>query len=239
MKAVIASQDVSEAQIKEVLDATPAMTGSDWVKNVTTPQPYTVEPQGELKHTVVAIDCGIKTNIVRIFQRLGCRVHVVPASTDARTILSMAPDGVFVSNGPGDPASVSYVIDTVKACFGKVPVFGICLGHQIIGLALGGETYKLKFGHHGANHPVKDLLNQRVGITSQNHGFCVNFESLPFDEVELIDLNLNDQTVEGIRHRQWPIISYQHHPEAAPGPHDAQYLFEHFLDLMESFKVNS
>jgi carbamoyl-phosphate synthase small subunit len=168
--------------------------------------------------------------------RLGCEVHVFPASVTLKEIEAVRPDGLFISNGPGDPAAVGYVINTVRQTFGKMPIFGICLGHQILGLALGGKTYKLKFGHHGANHPVKDLLDQRIGITSQNHGFCVDFKSLKPGDVELIDVNLNDQTVEGIRHKKYPILSVQHHPEAAPGPHDAQYLFKHFIEMMESSK---
>ena len=155
-----------------------------------------------------------------------------PAKTSHSDILACDPDGVFVSNGPGDPAAVPYVIETVRQLLGKLPIFGICLGHQIIGLALGGKTYKLKFGHHGANHPVKDLLTQRIGITSQNHGFCVDIDSLSKEQVELIDINLNDKTVEGIRHKTYPLYSVQHHPEAAPGPHDAQYLFEDFIAMM-------
>ena len=138
-----------------------------------------------------------------------------------------------MSNGPGDPAAVSYVIETVRKLLGNLPIFGICLGHQILGLALGGQTYKLKFGHHGANHPVKDLLDNRIGITSQNHGFCVDVKSFKSGEVEIIDVNLNDQTVEGLRHKKFPLLSVQHHPEAAPGPHDAQYLFKHFIKMME------
>ena len=160
-------------------------------------------------------------------------VEVFPATTNADEILSAKPDGVFVSSGPGDPAAVTYVIDTVKAILGKVPVFGICLGHQIICLALGAKTYKLKFGHHGANHPVKDLLDNRICITSQNHGFCVDEASLSQEDVELININLNDQTLEGIRHKKMPVISFQYHPEAAPGPHDAGYLFDYFIEIMD------
>jgi len=163
-------------------------------------------------------------------------VHVFPAHASADEIRAVNPDGLFISNGPGDPAAVPYVAETVRQLLGTMPIFGICLGHQIIGLALGGRTYKLKFGHHGANHPVKDLLDNRIGITSQNHGFCVDIESLGKDEVELIDVNLNDHTLEGIRHKRHPILSFQHHPEAAPGPHDAQYLFQYFIEMMEKHK---
>ena len=189
------------------------------------------------KYKVAAIDCGIKYNILRILTDLGCEVHVFPADATVEEIDAIAPDGLFLSNGPGDPAAVSCVIDTVRQCVGKLPIFGICLGHQILGLALGGRTYKLKFGHHGANHPVKDLLDNRIGITSQNHGFCVDIKSLPSAEVEVIAINLNDQTLEGMRHKKYPILSFQHHPEAAPGPHDAQYLFKYFIEMMEKHKV--
>jgi len=163
-------------------------------------------------------------------------VHIFPASATAKEIASINPDGVFISNGPGDPAAVTYVVDTLKELFGKYPIFGICLGHQMTGLALGGKTFKLKFGHHGSNHPVKDMLDNRIGITSQNHGFCVDIDSLSQDDVEMIDINLNDQTLEGMRHKKMPILSFQHHPEAAPGPHDARYLFDYFIDMMEKNK---
>ncbi|MBZ0165489.1 MAG: carbamoyl phosphate synthase small subunit, partial [Candidatus Omnitrophica bacterium] len=179
---------------------------------------------------------GIKFNILRILNALDCEVHVFPASATAEEILAIKPDGLFVSNGPGDPAAVTYVVDTLKKLAGPLPTFGICLGHQMLGLAMGGETYKLKFGHHGANHPVKDLLDGRIGITSQNHGFCVDLKSLKANEIEMIDVNLNDQTLEGLRHKKLPILSIQHHPEAAPGPHDAQYLFKHFIEMMEKGK---
>src|SRR3989344_8155048 len=188
------------------------------------------------KYKVAAIDCGMKRNILRILESLGCEVHVFPAGASVKDINAIHPDGLFISNGPGDPAAVSGVIDTVRQCVGKVPIFGICLGHQILGLALGGKTYKLKFGHHGANHPVKDLLGNRIGITSQNHGFCVDIASLSPSDVEMVDMNLNDKTLEGMRHKKFPILSFQHHPEAAPGPRDAQYLFKYFIEMMEHAK---
>ncbi len=238
MKAIISTKDFDAASLSKKLNKIPSMEGSDWVCEVTTKTKYVWKEEGSQKllYKVAAIDCGIKFNILRILTRLGCEVHVFPAKTSAKDIKAIDPDGIFISNGPGDPAAVSYVAETVKEFFGKFPVFGICLGHQILGLALGGKTYKLKFGHHGINHPAKDLLNGRIGITSQNHGFCVDIESLSKDDIELININLNDQTLEGIRHKKWPIFSFQHHPEAAPGPHDAQYLFDYFIDMMKKNK---
>ena len=228
MRAIISTEDFDPKSLAEKIKKVPSMEGADWVKEVTTPKPYVrqaaIQPA---KYKVAAIDCGIKFNILRILNGLGCDVHVFPAGVGADAIMAVKPDGLFVSNGPGDPAAVTGVIKTVRQCLGKLPIFGICLGHQILGLALGGKTYKLKFGHHGANHPVKDLVEDRIGITSQNHGFCVDIKSFPAGEVEMIDLNLNDKTVEGLRHKKYPVYSVQHHPEAAPGPHDAQYLFRH------------
>jgi carbamoyl-phosphate synthase small subunit len=183
--------------------------------------------------SVVAMDCGMKQNILRILHACGCAVTVVPATSTAEEILSYQPDGVFLSNGPGDPEGVPYVIETVKELIGKKPIFGICLGHQILGLALGGSTFKLKFGHRGANHPVKDLRTERISITAQNHGFCVNMDSLDESFIEVTHINLNDGTLEGLAHRQLPIYSVQYHPEASPGPHDAHSLFRGFLgDMM-------
>ena len=181
---------------------------------------------------VVAFDCGIKWNILRKLVEAGCDVTVVPAETSAARVLGMAPDGIFLSNGPGDPEGVPYLVDNVRKLIGTKPIFGICLGHQILGLALGGRTYKLKFGHHGGNQPVKDLTTGKVEITTQNHGFAVDIASIPDKEVELTHINLNDRTVEGMRHRQLPIFSVQYHPEASPGPHDASYLFQRFVDMM-------
>ncbi|MEK6569598.1 MAG: glutamine-hydrolyzing carbamoyl-phosphate synthase small subunit [candidate division NC10 bacterium] len=181
---------------------------------------------------VVAFDCGIKWNILRKLVEAGCDVTVVPAETSAARVLGMVPDGIFLSNGPGDPEGVPYLIDNIRKLIGTKPIFGICLGHQILGLALGGRTYKLKFGHHGGNQPVKDLTTGKVEITTQNHGFAVDIASIPDKEVELTHINLNDRTVEGMRHRQLPIFSVQYHPEASPGPHDASYLFQRFVDMM-------
>jgi len=184
------------------------------------------------KYRVVAYDFGIKQNILRLLVDHQCEVVVVPASTMAEDVLAMGPDGVFLSNGPGDPEPMGYAVENVKKLLGRVPVFGICLGHQVCGLALGGKTFKLKFGHHGSNHPVQNLLTQKVEITAQNHGFCVDPESLPSSEVEVTHLNLNDHTNEGLRHKSLPLFSVQYHPEASPGPHDSHYLFQSFVKMM-------
>ncbi|MGE5217227.1 MAG: carbamoyl phosphate synthase small subunit, partial [Chloroflexota bacterium] len=184
---------------------------------------------------VVAYDYGIKYNILRNLAEAGCRVRVVPAATPAEDVLALKPDGIFLSNGPGDPDAVPYAKENVEKLIGKKPIFGICLGHQIMGLALGGKTYKLKFGHHGGNQPVMDLTTRKVEITSQNHGFAVDADSLK-GAVEVTHLNLNDNTVEGLAHRELPIFSVQYHPESSPGPHDANYLFTRFTDLMAKQK---
>jgi carbamoyl-phosphate synthase small subunit len=184
------------------------------------------------RYRVVAYDFGIKQNILRLFVDHGCDVTVVPAKTSAEDVLALKPDGVFLSNGPGDPEPVTYAVANIRKLLGRAPIFGICLGHQLCGLALGGRTFKLKFGHHGANHPVKNLLTQKIEITSQNHGFCVDPDSLPSSDVEITHVNLNDHTNEGMRHRSLPLFSVQYHPEASPGPHDARYLFDQFLNLM-------
>jgi carbamoyl-phosphate synthase small subunit len=184
------------------------------------------------RYRVVAYDFGIKQNILRMLVDHGCDVTVVPAKTSAEDVLALKPDGVFLSNGPGDPEPITYAVANIRKLLGRAPIFGICLGHQLCGLALGGRTFKLKFGHHGANHPVKNLLTQKIEITSQNHGFCVDPDSLPSSEVEITHVNLNDHTNEGMRHRSLPLFSVQYHPEASPGPHDARYLFGQFLNLM-------
>ncbi len=189
-------------------------------------------PQGE-RYRVVAYDFGIKQNILRLLVDHGCDVTVVPANTLAEDVLAMKPQGVFLSNGPGDPEPISYAISNIRKLTGRVPIFGICLGHQLCGLALGGKTFKLKFGHHGSNHPVKNLLTEKVEITAQNHGFCVDPDSLPSSDVEITHINLNDHTNEGMRHRSLPLFSVQYHPEASPGPHDARYLFDDFITLMD------
>jgi carbamoyl-phosphate synthase small subunit len=185
---------------------------------------------------VVAYDFGIKQNILRMLTREGCRVTVVPAETTAVEVLGMKPDGVFLSNGPGDPEPVDYAVKAIRDMLGRVPVFGICLGHQLCGLALGGKTYKLKFGHHGGNHPVKNNATGKVEITAHNHNFAFDPDSINANEVELTHVDLNDQTLEGLRHKMLPLFSVQYHPEAAPGPHDSHYLFRDFRKMMEEWK---
>ena len=189
-------------------------------------------PEARQRYRVVAYDFGIKQNILRLLVDHNCDVTVVPAKTSAEDVLALKPHGVFLSNGPGDPEPIGYAIANIRKLLGRVPIFGICLGHQLCGLALGGKTFKLKFGHHGSNHPVMNLLTQKVEITAQNHGFCVDPDSLPPSDVEITHVNLNDHTNEGMRHRSLPLFSVQYHPEASPGPHDARYLFDDFIALM-------
>jgi carbamoyl-phosphate synthase small subunit len=181
---------------------------------------------------VVAYDFGIKQNILRILVDSHCDVQIVPARTPAEDVLAMKPDGVFLSNGPGDPEPITYAVENIRKLLGRVPVFGICLGHQLCGLALGGRTYKLKFGHHGSNHPVKNMRTGHIEITAQNHGFVVDPDSLPASDVEITHVNLNDYTNEGMRHRSLPLFTVQYHPEASPGPHDSHYLFRSFTEMM-------
>ncbi|PWU09844.1 MAG: carbamoyl phosphate synthase small subunit [Verrucomicrobia bacterium] len=189
-------------------------------------------PLPEAKYPIVAYDLGMKRNILRSLRRSGFKVRVVPAETSAKEILDTKPKGVFLSNGPGDPATLNYVMENVRALAPQIPIFGICLGHQILGRAFGGNTFKLKFGHHGANQPVKDLRTGKISITSQNHGFAVAPDSLP-SNIEITHINLNDGTVAGLRHREYPTFSVQYHPEASPGPHDGNYLFRQFFDMVE------
>ncbi|MFH1771649.1 MAG: glutamine-hydrolyzing carbamoyl-phosphate synthase small subunit [Candidatus Omnitrophota bacterium] len=238
MKAAISTDDVDDKALIEQVRNSKGLLGVDLVKEVTIDKPYNYNDKGD--HKVVVLDCGVKLNILRELSRLNCHVTVVPVKTSAKEILGLNPDGILLSNGPGDPAAVTCAIETVKELIKPLAIshlpfaiMGICLGHQILGLALGGKTYKLKFGHHGANHPVKDLNTNKVSITSQNHGFCVDMDSLPKDDFEITHVNLNDQTLEGIRHKKLPIFSVQFHPESAPGPHDARYLFGEFINLMK------
>src|SRR6266513_1994381 len=246
MRGVISTTDLDGASLVSKAKASPSMVGLDLASRVSTgfrydwnePSPDIFEAEGRRdrpapRFRVVAYDYGIKHNILRRLVDVGCKVTVVPAATPASDVLELKPDGVFLSNGPGDPEPVEYAAKAVRELMGRVPVFGICLGHQIIGLALGGKTYKLKFGHHGANHPVLNLETQKVEITAQNHGFAVDPDSLKASEVALTHMNLNDQTLEGLRHKSQPLFSVQYHPEASPGPHDAAYLFERFRKLME------
>jgi carbamoyl-phosphate synthase small subunit len=251
MRAVISTQDVDPDVLTKRANEIPSMAGQNLAQVVTTQEPYRWEDNrpayinpdvSPLDHTiwrfrrekpsVVAFDFGIKFNIIRLLSDAGFEVIVVPGFTKAATIQALEPDGIFLSNGPGDPEPVDDGIDTIRTLLDYRPMFGICLGHQIVGLALGGKTFKLKFGHRGANQPVKNLKSGRVEITSQNHGFAVDLETLDEKDVEITHINLNDNTLEGFRHRKLPIFSVQYHPEASPGPHDARYLFDEFKDLM-------
>jgi carbamoyl-phosphate synthase small subunit len=237
MKAVLSTVDLNEESLLKKVKASPGLVGIDLVKDVICDRPYVWNTTG--KYKVVVLDCGIKFNTLRILEQRGCKVVVVPAKTEPSEISDMKPDGLLLSNGPGDPAAVSYVINTVRQLLDKLPIFGICLGQQMLGLALGGKTYKLKFGHHGGNHPVKDLRTGKVSITVQNHGFCVDIDSLNKKDVEITHINLNDNTLEGIRHKKLPVFSVQFHPEAGPGPHDAVYLFDQFIGSMRSRKARA
>jgi len=236
LKAVLSTQDLDEKSLVKKAKNSRGLIGVDLVKGVTGNKKYSWDEGKGKRHKVVVIDCGVKYNILRKLAEHDCQVSVVPAQTSAEDILKMKPDGLLLSNGPGDPAAVNYVIETTKQLIGKLPIFGICLGHQILGLAFGGKTLKLKFGHHGANHPVKDLKTGKVSITAQNHGFCVDIDSLKKKDIEITHINLNDNTLEGMRHKKLPIFSVQFHPEASPGPHDAGYLFDEFIRLMKKRK---
>ncbi len=238
LRGYLSTVDTDPAAVVAKAQASPGMVGRDLVRVVSTDRPFQwpAEPgvAGTLSRSyhIVAYDYGVKHNLLRELAQRGCRLTVVPATFPAAEVLELKPDGVFLSNGPGDPAALDYAVANVRALLGKTPLFGVCLGHQLMGLAVGGATYKLKFGHHGVNQPVKHLATGQVEITSQNHGFAVDPASLP-PEVEITHLNLNDGTVEGLRHRDVPAFSVQYHPEAAPGPHDAQYLFDQFIALVE------
>jgi len=249
MKAVIATGDQDADTLVQRARDWAGLEGRDMVARVTTKASYGWQDNGPVEGAgypdqekqqfkVVAFDFGIKFNQLRILSRKGCSVQVVPATTTADEVLALEPDGVFLSNGPGDPAGVDGVINNIRTLLPHKPIFGICLGHQILGLAYGGSTFKLKFGHRGGNQPVKDLQTGRVEITSQNHGFCVDPDSLP-PSVEVTHINLNDNSLEGMRHTEFRAFSVQYHPEHAPGPHDAEYLFDRFIDLMKEERNSS
>ena len=253
MKAILSTEDLDHARLIEKAQASPGLIGRDLVKEVTCEKSYqwleTNDPQFvdhysppstfHFQPKVVVMDFGVKFNILRSLREWGCEVIVLPASASTESILSYRPDGILLSNGPGDPEGVPYAIKTVQELIGKKPIFGICLGHQLLGLALGGKTFKLKFGHRGANQPVKDLRTGKVSITSQNHGFSVDPDSLDPEEIELTQINLNDQTLEGMRHLQLPIFSVQYHPEASPGPRDTQDLFGEFVKMMRLYSKSA
>ena len=252
MKGVVSTRDLDPASLVQKAREWPGLIGLDMVARVTCTEPYgwadnhpvpgtgfaTAQMGIAKPYHVVAFDFGIKYNQLRILTEKGCRVQVVPATTSAATVLAMNPDGIFLSNGPGDPEGVVGVVETIRTLLGKKPIFGICLGHQMLGLAYGGSAYKLKFGHRGGNQPVKDLLTGHVEITSQNHGFCIDPATLPAGDVEVTHLNLNDDSLEGMRHTRYPAFSVQYHPEHAPGPHDALYLFDRFVEMMRSHSTN-
>lgn len=234
-------------QLIEKAKTSPSMAGLDLATRVSTPIIYPWDEAGvpcspseldteaaKVQFHVVAYDFGMKRNILRRLVRAGCRLTVVPAMTSAADVLALKPDGVFLSNGPGDPEPLTHQAAEVRKIVGKVPIFGICLGHQVLGLALGGKTYKLKFGHRGSNHPVLNRVTNKVEITSHNHGFAVDPDSLNLNDLEITHVNLNDETLEGFRHRNYPVFCVQYHPEAAPGPHDSRYLFDDFVKLMET-----
>lgn len=250
-EGIISTIDLNPTSLIKKAKESPGLVGRDLVKEVTCHEKYHWTEGGwdiqknskftthycgcpeNSKFKVVAYDCGIKHNILRLLVDAGCDVTVVPAFTGSDKVLSMNPDGIFLSNGPGDPDAVPYMAENIRGLIGKKPIFGICLGHQILCLSMGAKTYKLKFGHRGANHPVMDLTTKKVEITAQNHGFAVAADSLP-SELELTHINLNDRTVEGVRHKSLPIFSVQYHPEASPGPHDSRYLFNRFVEYMRT-----
>ncbi|MFO7688586.1 MAG: glutamine-hydrolyzing carbamoyl-phosphate synthase small subunit [Desulfobacterales bacterium] len=251
MRAIISTHDLNPASLVERANRIPAMTGQDLTATVTTDLPYYwsngrseflkkgtpldrfVWRQRARKRSVLVFDFGVKYNILRCLEKTGFEIVVVPSATDAATVNAISPDGIFLSNGPGDPEPVTDAIATVRQLLGSRPMFGICLGHQLLGLALGAKTFKLKFGHRGSNQPVKNLLTGGIEITSQNHGFAVDLDSISGQDVEITHINLNDNTLEGFRHLTYPVFAVQYHPEASPGPHDARYLFDRFKDLID------
>jgi len=255
MRGVISTAETNPEKLVAKARSIRKMDGTDLARVVSTKTSYTFAAGDELAQSddrmlagspedangkpilhVVAYDFGMKRNILRMLTREGCRVTVVPAETRAEDVLALKPDGVFLSNGPGDPEPVDYAVKAIRQIMGRAPIFGICLGHQLTGLALGGKTYKLKFGHHGGNHPVKNNITGKVEITAHNHNFAVDPESINANEVELTHVDLNDNTLEGLRHKTLPLFSVQYHPEAAPGPHDSHYLFRDFRNMMDEWK---
>jgi len=242
MKGIISTIDSDPESLVSKAMASKGIVGRDLVKEVTCREPYTFDDKKEVQESncsllkVIVMDFGVKMNILRMLNKAGCHVTVVPANTSAEDILAMQADGVLLSNGPGDPEGVPYAIEEIKKLIGKIPVFGICLGQQLLGLAYGGRTYKLKFGHRGANQPIKDLETGKVYIVSENHGFAVDIDSIKTEPVKATHINLNDNTIEGLEHETYPAFSVQYHPEASPGPHDAYGLFAKFVDMMEKFR---
>ena len=239
MKCIVSTVDFDEASLVEKAKASEGLVGRDLSTEVTIDEAYTYPEGGkpDAKFRVAVLDCGIKLNQLRIFDDLNCECRVFPNSATAEEILACKPDGLFVSNGPGDPAGVPHIVKTVMALVeSRLPTFGICFGHQMLGLALGGTTYKLKFGHRGGNQPIQDLRTKKVEIASHNHGFCIDADSIDPDVAEISHINLNDNTVAGLRHKTLPLFCVQYHPEACPGPHDPFYLFEEFIELMEKEK---
>lgn len=249
MRGALSTQGGNPQELVEKARKAPSMAGLDLATRVSTKEKYSwtegvpecspsdlLADQSPEKFNVVAFDYGIKRDILRQLAHRGCKLTVVPSNTSADDVLSLKPDGIFLSNGPGDPEPLEYQAAQVRKMIGQVPVFGICLGHQVLGLALGGKTYKLKFGHRGGNHPVLNKRTMKVEITAQNHGFAVDPDSLNVNDIDLTHVNLNDQTLEGIAHRSLPVYSVQYHPEAAPGPHDSHYLFDEFLTVMNDRK---
>jgi carbamoyl-phosphate synthase small subunit len=236
MRAGISSVDLDEKSLLEKVLASPEMKNRELASRVTTDKFIEIEAVGEEKFHIVCYDFGVKTNSLRNFAKAGCRITVVPSNTSAEEVLKLNVDGIFLSNGPGDPSSMKNVVEEIKKLTQEnMPMFGICLGHQILGQTFGGKTYKMKFGHRGGNQPIKDLASGTVEIASHNHGFAIDAESLP-ENVEITHINLNDKTVAGIKHKNLPVFSVQYHPEAAPGPHDAEYHFKRFVELMKEKK---